>query len=291
MIVFPNCKINLGLRILRKRTDGFHDLETVFYPISFYDALEIIRDTESGMENTGHRMRDTVNQNESSLQFSNSGFSIDGNPDDNLCIRAYHLLKKDFSQLPSIKMHLHKAIPIGAGLGGGSADAAFTLKLLNEKFELDLSTDQLINYSLHLGSDCPFFIINKPCFAIGRGEMLEQLAIDLSSYKFVIINPGIHISTANTFSGVTPALPVKSVKQIIQQPIETWKNELINDFEKTVFNQHPEIAMIKKKLYDEGALYSSMSGSGSTVYGIFKKDHAAKFKFPSNYFIKELETV
>lgn len=274
MIVFPNCKINLGLRTLRKRADGFHDLESVFYPLSFYDALEIIPD---GAGDPGS----------SRILFSNSGFSINGHVEDNLCIKAYNLLKNDFPQLPSLKMHLHKAIPIGAGLGGGSADAAYTFKLLNEKFELSLSTDQLINYSLQLGSDCPFFFINKPCFATGRGEILEQLAIDLSSYKFIIINPGIHISTANAFSCITPALPVKSVKQIIQQPIDTWKNELINDFEKTVFIQHPEIAMIKKKLYDEGALYSSMSGSGSTVYGIFKKDYAAKFNFSSNYFIKE----
>ncbi len=276
MIVFPNCKINLGLRILSKRTDGYHDLETVFYPIALYDVLEIIRDK---------------GDKEPFLQFSNSGFTIDGNPDDNLCIKAYKLLKIDFPQLPAIQMHLHKAIPTGAGLGGGSADAAYTLLLLNKQFRLDLSTNQLINYALQLGSDCPFFIINKPCFATGRGEAMESLKIDLSSYKFIIVNPGIHISTANTFSGITPALPVKSVKEIIQQPVETWKNELINDFEKPVFNLYPEIAMIKKKLYDAGALYSSMSGSGSTVYGIFKKDREAKFNFPPNYFIKELNAV
>jgi len=278
VIVFPNCKINLGLRILSKRTDGYHDLETVFYPLSFYDALEVIPDEVKDL-------------NASRVLFSNSGLSINGNTNDNLCIKAYNLLKKDFPQLAGIQMHLHKAIPSGAGLGGGSADAAFTLKLLNEKFNLALSTDQLINYALQLGSDCPFFIINKPCFATGRGEILEPATIDLSAYKFIIINPGIHISTTNAFSGITPALPAKSVKEIIQQPIETWKNELINDFEKTIFSQHPEIAMIKKKLYDDGALYSSMSGSGSTVYGIFEKDNDTKFHFPSNYFIKKLEAV
>lgn len=285
MIVFANCKINLGLRILRKRADGYHDLETVFYPLPLYDVLEIIQNAGNGMRDAGN------NQNDSFLQFSNSGFSLNGNPDDNLCIKAYNLLKKDFPKLAGIQMHLHKAIPAGAGLGGGSADAAFTLRLLNEKFNLDLTTDQLISYALQLGSDCPFFIINTPCFATGRGEILEPTAIDLSPYKFIIINPGIHISTANAFSGITPALPTKSVKEIIHQPIETWKNELVNDFEETVCSQHPEIGAIKKKLYDGGALYASMSGTGSTVYGIFETTSGMKFNFPSNYFTKELETV
>ena len=283
MIVFPNCKINLGLHILRKRTDGYHDLETVFYPIALYDVLEIIHDTGYGIRNTGDK--------EPSLQFSGSGFLINGYPDDNLCVKAYNLLQIDFPQLPAIQMHLHKAIPTGAGLGGGSADAAYTLLLVNKQFQLNLSTNQLTNYALQLGSDCPFFIINKPCFATGRGEILEPIAIDLSAYKFIIVNPGIHISTANAFSDVTPALPAKSVKEIIQQPVETWKNELINDFEKPVFSQHPEIETIKNKIYDSGAIYASMSGSGSTVYGIFEKDDVPKFNFPSNYFIKELNAV
>ena len=278
MIVFPNCKINLGLRILSKRTDGYHDLETVFYPLSFYDALEVIPDEVKDL-------------NASRVLFSNSGLSINGNTNDNLCIKAYNLLKKDFPQLAGIQMHLHKAIPSGAGLGGGSADAAFTLKLLNEKFNLALSTDQLINYALQLGSDCPFFIINKPCFATGRGEILEPITIDLSSYKFVIVNPRIHINTASAFSGISPSLPLKPVKEIIQQPLETWKNELINDFEKTVFSKQPEIGNIKNKLYDSGAFYASMSGSGSTVYGIFEKDYVPKFNFPSNYFVKEIQAV
>jgi len=292
VIVFPNCKINIGLRILRKRADGYHDLETVFYPLPLFDVLEVIRDMGYGMRDAGYGIRDADhNQNESFPQFSNSGFSINGNPDDNLCIKAYNLLKKDFPQLAGIQMHLHKAIPSGAGLGGGSADAACTLLLLNKQFALNLSTSQLINYSLQLGSDCPFFIINKPCFATGRGEILEPTTIDLSSYKFIIVNPGIHISTADAFSGITPALPAKSVKEIIQQPVETWKNELVNDFEKTVFNQHPEIRAIKKDLYDGGALYASMSGTGSTVYGIFEKASGMKFNFASHYFVKELISV
>lgn len=277
MIVFPNCKINLGLRILRKRNDGFHDLETVFYPLPLYDVLEIIGDADS-------------NQNETAIKFSSSGISITGTTADNLCIKAYHLLQKDFPQLPPVQMHLHKAIPTGAGLGGGSADAAFGLKLISEKFNLDLSTSQLINYSLQLGSDCPFFIINKPCFATGRGEILEPLSTDLSAYTFIIVNPGIHINTAKAFSGITPALPAKSVNEIIQQPVETWKAELINDFEKSVFSQHPEIEIIKNNLYQKGAIYAAMSGSGSTVYGIFEKNAIPEFNFAAHYFTKKLQS-
>lgn len=271
MILYPNCKINLGLHILCKRTDGYHDLETIFYPLPFYDVLETIERKEI-----------------SSILFSSSGLQIDGKTTENLCVKAYHLLKKDFPQLPGVQMHLHKTIPAGAGLGGGSADATYTLVLLNKQFQLGLSTGQLISYSLQLGSDCPFFIINTPCFATGRGEIMEPVTVDLSAYKFVIVNPGIHINTAKAFSGITPALPVKSVKEIILQPVSTWKTELINDFEKNIFNNHPEIEAIKKKLYDTGAVYASMSGSGSTVYGLFEKETTIKTEFPSGYFIKEL---
>jgi 4-diphosphocytidyl-2-C-methyl-D-erythritol kinase len=275
VIVFPNCKINLGLHIVRKRTDGYHDLETIFYPLPLYDVLETIRQKDGDTGASG-------------IMFSNSGFSINGQHKDNLCVKAYQLLKDDFPQLPPVKIHLHKTIPIGAGLGGGSADAAFTLRLMNEKFGMNLSTDQLINYSLQLGSDCPFFIINKPCFAAGRGEELDPITISLSAYKFVIVNPGIHVNTTAAFSGVTPGPPVKSVREIVQKPIETWKDELINDFEKSVFEQYPEIESIKTRLYNDGALYASMSGSGSTVYGIFKKEYVRQFSFPSNYLVKEI---
>jgi 4-diphosphocytidyl-2-C-methyl-D-erythritol kinase len=272
VIVFPNCKINLGLRIISKRDDGYHDLETIFYPLPFYDALEIIRSKEDGP----------------SVLFSASGTVIEGNKENNLCVKAYDLIKKIHPSLPTATIHLHKAIPSGAGLGGGSADAAFTLQLLNTKFDLALSTDQLISYALQLGSDCPFFIVNKPCFATGRGEILQEIILDLPDYKFVVVNPGIHISTAQAFDGITPAPPARSVKEIIQQPVETWKAELINDFEKNIFIQHPEIATIKNKLYDNGAIYASMSGSGSTVYGIFKKNAVVDLRLPENYFIKEL---
>ncbi len=256
MISFPNCKINLGLNIISKRVDGFHDLETVFYPVSIKDVLEIVQQQH---ETTG-------------VEFTSTGLSIDGDTSNNLCVKAYHLLKNDFPELPAIKMHLHKTIPMGAGLGGGSADGAFTLKLLNEKFQLNLSNDQLINYALQLGSDCPFFILNEPSFAEGRGEKLSPIKLDLSTYRFLIINPGIHINTGWAFSQIQPKQPTKSIKQIIIQPIETWKGELVNDFEKAVFENHPEIKVIKENLYAHGAVYASMTGSGSTVFGIFNKD-------------------
>jgi 4-diphosphocytidyl-2-C-methyl-D-erythritol kinase len=270
VVTFPNCKINLGLHITGKRDDGFHNLETVFYPVPLKDALELIPNTNNNPE----------------VEFTGTGLAVDGKTEDNLCIKAYHLLKKDFPQLPPVKIHLHKAIPMGAGLGGGSADASFMLKLLNNKFNLNIPTAQLLNYSLQLGSDCPFFIINKPCFATGRGEELEEIAVDLSVYKIVLINPGIHINTGWAFSNITPTPVKKSVKEIIQQPIETWKAELQNDFESPVFTAHPEIKMIKDSLYRLGAIYAAMSGSGSTLFGIFNMDiDTAPFK-DKNYFIK-----
>jgi 4-diphosphocytidyl-2-C-methyl-D-erythritol kinase len=240
----------------------------MFYPVPFRDALELISSTNTDIE------------------FTATGLAVDGNTADNLCIKAYHLLKKDYPEIPSVKIHLHKVIPLGAGLGGGSADAAFMLKLLNEKFKLNLSTDQLINYALQLGSDCPFFIINKPSFATGRGEVLEEVAIDLSAYKMVLINPGIHVNTGWAFSNITPALPVKSIKEIIQQPINTWKDELKNDFETAVFIAHPAIQEIKETLYAQGAIYAAMSGSGSTVFGIFAANTGSVSLKDSNYFIK-----
>ena len=196
--------------------------------------------------------------------------------------------KKDFPQLPAVKIHLHKTIPTGSGLGGGSADGAFMLKLLNQKFDLGLSTEQLLDYALQLGSDCPFFIINKPCFATGRGEFLEPISVDLSAYKFVIANPGIHVSTTEAFSLLNPSLPSKSIKEIIQQPVETWKAELKNDFEESVFKKYPAIETIKTKMYGSGAVYASMTGSGSTVYGIFRKELEVSLDLPPNYFVKEL---
>jgi 4-diphosphocytidyl-2-C-methyl-D-erythritol kinase len=275
VITFPNCKINLGLNITSKRDDGYHNLETVFVPIHFTDVLEIIH-----ADNTA-----------GSIQYSSTGIAIDSKPSDNLCVKAYDLLKKDFPAIPPIKLHLHKTIPAGAGLGGGSADGAFMLKMLNTKFNLGLSTEQLIHYALQLGSDCPFFIYNKPCFASGRGEIMEPVELNLSAYKILIVNPGVHITTGQAFSRLTPAKPAVSINEIIKQPINTWTDSLKNDFEKNVFSQYPEIKEIKEILYKSGAVYSSMSGSGSTVYGIFEKSSTVNVSFPQHYFVKESEFI
>lgn len=266
MVTFPNCKINLGLHVVRKREDGFHDLETVFYPIPLRDALEIV---QSPCKQT---------------TLTISGLKIDGGAADNICVKAYELLKKDFA-LPPVTIHLHKVIPTGAGLGGGSSDGAFTLLLLNKKFDLNLTKDVLIKYALELGSDCPFFIKNNPCFATGRGEILEPVGIDLSTYKIVLINPGIHVNTGLAFSKIRPKADRLSVSEIIQQPIKNWKENLVNDFEESIFQQHSSIKEIKELLYSNGAVYASMSGSGSSVYGIFPEKQTPDLKFKDNYSI------
>jgi 4-diphosphocytidyl-2-C-methyl-D-erythritol kinase len=271
MVTFPNCKINLGLNIVNKRADGFHDIETVFFPLPFYDVLEIVT---SGNE----------------TEFINTGIS-GGENKNNLCLKAYQLLKKDFSHLPEIKMHLHKTIPVKAGLGGGSADASFTLSLLNKKYDLNISPEQLSAYALQLGSDCPFFLINKPCFASGRGEILEEINCSLGGYKIVLINPGIDISTKELFQQISPSVPEKNIRKIIHQPVETWKNDLVNDFEKIVFQKFPEIKMLKEKLYRHNAVYASMTGTGSTLFGIFDANEEVKIAVEKNHLIKWVDNL
>lgn len=264
MVAFPNCKINLGLNIISKRADGYHDIESVFYPLPLHDAIEVIK---SGKE-----------------EFTTSGLIVNGGIEENLCVRAYRLLQNHFPHLPPVKMHLHKKIPMGAGLGGGSANASFMLKLLNEKFHLQLPVEKLLDYSLQLGSDCPFFIVNKPALATGRGEFLQTIPLDLSAYTFLLVQPPIHINTKWAFSQLGTPVDKKSVKDIIRQPIGTWKNELVNDFEGPVCAHHPELQSIKEKLYDAGAVYASMSGSGSCFYGIFPKNMAPeKLTVPSGW--------
>jgi len=256
MVVFPNCKINLGLNILRKREDGFHDLETVFYPLAVRDVLEAVRSTE--------------------LQFHATGRPIPGDPSGNLCVTAFHLLKKDFPELPFIQIHLYKHIPIGGGLGGGSADGALMLQLLNDQFHLGLTSGQLMSYAARLGSDCPFFLLNKPCLGKGRGESLEPLTLDLSSYSFLIVNPGIHISTARAFSLGFP-LPDAGgppLEALISHPVTRWARELKNDFEGPIFGEYPSLEQIKAQLYKRGAIYASLTGSGSSLFGIFEKGNA-----------------
>jgi 4-diphosphocytidyl-2-C-methyl-D-erythritol kinase len=270
VIIFPNCKINLGLHITGKRNDGYHDLETIFYPVPFCDGLEIIHNQDPH------------------TAFTLSGLQLESSTEDNICYKAYSLLKKNHPTLPSLKLHLHKVIPAGAGLGGGSADGAFTLLLINQKFNLGLNELQLMEYALQLGSDCPFFIINKPVYATGRGEKMQPVKLDLSNYKIVLINPGIHINTGWAFSQITTAPRNVQLKHTIALPVAEWKNLLYNDFEIPVFQQYPLIKQIKELLYDQGAIYSSMTGSGSTVYGIFEKSATPQLNLPADYFMKTI---
>ncbi|MEY4931298.1 MAG: hypothetical protein RI909_2022 [Bacteroidota bacterium] len=249
MVVFPHCKINLGLQVISKRDDGYHNIETCFYPIPWKDILEIIPAKE--------------------FAFTSSGAIIPGKEEDNLCIRAYRILQTQFN-LDPVKIHLHKVLPTGAGLGGGSSDAAFTLRVLNTIFDLKQSTDQLRHYAAQLGSDCSFFIDNKPMLGSGRGELLKELPLSLQGYYMVLIKPDIHVSTADAYAGVKPQTPHQSIADILARPVEEWKDFLFNDFEKSVFAKFPAIEAIKKELYQQGAIYASMSGSGSSVFGIFK---------------------
>lgn len=254
MITYPNAKINLGLNITEKRPDGYHNLETVFYPIPLQDALEVTR-LEENQEYT----------------LKISGTPIEGDPDHNLVVKAYRLLKEDFPHMTGIDIHMYKHIPTGAGLGGGSADAAFMIKLLNEKFKLQLDIPQMEAYAARLGADCAFFIRNQPVFATGIGNVFTPIELSLKGYFLVLVKPDIFVSTKEAYALTHPQQPTRSIREIIGQPIETWKDQLKNDFEESVFTQFPEIAAIKDKLYDLGAVYASMSGSGSSVYGLFKE--------------------
>ncbi|MCF8234210.1 MAG: 4-(cytidine 5'-diphospho)-2-C-methyl-D-erythritol kinase [Bacteroidales bacterium] len=252
MIVFPNSKINIGLHILRKRTDGFHEIESLFYPVSLKDALEIIPAKDG------------------SFDFRASGLPIPGNPSENICVKAYELVRAKYG-IPPVKMHLHKAVPMQAGLGGGSADGAFSLKLLDTLFELKLGNAKLKELALQLGSDCPFFIENRPAIAGGRGELLKTLDFDLSGYHLVLIKPDLNISTAEAYAMARPDHNRPSLEKLVKTPVASWKDHVQNDFEKSLFSKYPELAHIKKKLYANGAIYASMSGSGSTVYGLFEE--------------------
>lgn len=249
MIAFPNAKINIGLNVLRRRADGYHDLETVFYPLKIYDALEIVIAEE--------------------LSFTSSGLGIPGDVADNLCVKGYQLLKQDFD-LPPVTIHLHKHIPIGAGLGGGSADAAFFIKLMNKEFSLGLNTEQMRGYASRLGADCAFFIESKPVFALGKGDEFESIELDLSAYHIVLVMPPAHVSTAEAYRGVKPIVPEASLRELIHLPIEEWKQYIRNDFEDSIFKNHPVIRGVKAALYEAGAIYASMSGSGASVFGLFK---------------------
>lgn len=254
MITFPNAKINLGLNIIEKRPDGYHNLETIFYPINLQDALEVTRRENNDKEYTLHI----------------SGAPLEGEPEDNLVVKAYKLLKKDYPGLLPVDIHMYKHIPAGAGLGGGSSDAACMIKLLNDKFSLGLSTERMEEYAVKLGADCAFFIRNKPVFATGIGNLFEPVELSLKGYHIILIKPDIFVSTRDAFAEIKPVRPAVSLKEIVKQPMETWKHSMKNDFEDSVFKKFPEIAAIKDELYDLGAVYAAMSGSGSSVYGIFE---------------------
>lgn len=263
MLTFPNAKINIGLHITAKRADGFHNLESCFYPVGWSDALEILPAEK--------------------LSFQSSGIAIPGDPNHNLCLKAYQLLKADFD-LPPVQIHLHKVVPIGAGMGGGSSDGAFTIKTLNQLFELSLSTEAMQNYARKLGSDCAFFIENKAQFCFGKGDEFEDIRVDLAGKTLVLVNPMIHISTAEAYLGVKPQTPAIHLPEALAAPIETWKNSVVNDFEKHLLPKYPAIAQVKEELYILGASYASMTGSGSTVFGIFDNNIALNQAF-SNYMV------
>jgi 4-diphosphocytidyl-2-C-methyl-D-erythritol kinase len=260
MVAFPPCKINLGLSVLSKREDGYHNLETCFYSLPWHDVLEVIP--------------------AETFSFTSTGNTIAGNPDENLCVKAYRLLKNEFD-LDPVHIHLHKIIPSGAGLGGGSSDAAYTLRLLNDIFSLNLSRQALMDYAARLGSDCAFFVQDKPMVGKGRGEILKEISLSLNDKFFVVVKPDIHVSTADAFANIQPALTAQSVEEIVlTYPISKWREFLKNDFEETVFKKHSAIQLLKEELYSLGASYAAMSGTGSAVYGIFDQEVNVLHQFP-----------
>lgn len=252
MILFPNAKINLGLNVVRRRPDGYHDLETLFYPVPWRDILEIV-------PAAGETTTLTV-----------TGRNVDCPPEKNLVMKAYMALDA-MSPLPPVDIYLQKIIPDGAGLGGGSADAAFTLKGLNELFSLGYSDEELADVATKIGADCPFFIYNTPMLATGIGNIFSPVNIDLSAMSIAIVKPQVHVSTKEAYSGVTPALPDTDIRSILLDPVECWRGSLKNDFEDSIFPLHPQIADVKEKLYNMGASYASMSGSGAAVFALFNE--------------------
>lgn len=254
MICFPNAKINLGLNIVSKREDGYHNLETVFYPVPVKDALEILP-------------KETLAED----VFVEAGIKVDSSPENNLVMKALHLMRTKYD-FPFLEVHLLKKIPFGAGLGGGSSDAAFMLRLVNDSFDLGATKNELAALAVQLGADCPFFIYNHPVFASGIGEIFEEIELSLKGYYFVLVKPDVFVSTKDAFAEIKPMSPAISLKEIISRPIEDWKKLMTNDFEKSIFPKYPLIEKIKNDLYTHGALYASMSGSGSSVFGLFDKE-------------------
>ena len=258
MITKPICKINLGLNVVERRPDGYHNLETVFYPVPIHDVLEVFQMDESFPSPVDCDLKVT-------------NLHIDGDEQKNLVVRAYNLLKQDFPQMPRVHAHLWKGIPTQAGMGGGSSDCGFMITLLNEMFQLGLSEQQMIGYAARLGADCAFFIVNRPVYAEGIGEKMQDITLDLSGWYLAIVRPAIPVSTREAFSLITPQHPAENCREIVKQPVESWRGRLTNDFEKSVFTLYPQIGAIKDRLYDMGAAYAAMSGSGSSLYGLFRE--------------------
>lgn len=258
MISFPIAKINLGLNVVEKRPDGYHNLQTIFYPVPIKDALEV-------------QVMDEAFPSDFDCDLKVTNITIEGDEQRNLVVRAYQLLKQDFPTLPRIHTHLWKGIPTQAGMGGGSSDCAYMMLLLNQQFQLGLTDEQLIEYAAKLGADCAFFILSRPCYAEGIGEKLQPIDLSLSGYYIAVVRPDIPVPTKEAFSRIRPHYPTQNCRETVMQPIDTWRDTLINDFEESVFALHPEIGDIKQRLYDMGATYAAMSGSGSALFGLFKK--------------------
>lgn len=258
MINFPIAKINLGLNVVEKRPDGYHNLQTVFYPIPIKDALEV-------------QVMDEQFPSDVDCDLKVTNIHIDGDEQRNLVVRAYQLLKADFPTLPRLHAHLWKGIPTQAGMGGGSSDCAYMILLLNEMFQLHLSEQQMINYAARLGADCAFFILSRPCYAEGIGEQLKPISLDLSGWHIGIVRPDIPVSTKEAFSLIRPHYPASNCQDVVARPVEEWRDRLTNDFEESVFALHPEIGAVKEHLYNIGATYAAMSGSGSALFGLFRE--------------------
>ena len=258
MITFPIAKINLGLNVVEKRPDGYHNLQTVFYPVPIKDALEVVT-------------MDPAFPSDVDCDLKVSNFDT-GDEQRNLVVRAYQALKADYPALPRCHAHLYKAIPTQAGMGGGSSDCAYMIRLLNDQFALHLSEQQMMQYAARLGADCAFFIKSRPCYAEGIGERLEDIDLDLSGWHIAVVRPDIPVPTREAFSRIRPHFPAKNCRDIVRQPVDTWAAELVNDFEQSVFALHPELAAVKDHLYKMGATYAAMSGSGSALFGLFKEE-------------------
>lgn len=271
MITFPVAKINLGLNVVEKRPDGYHNLQTVFYPVPIMDALEIVPMSDGFPSDVDCDLKVT-------------NITIGGDEQRNLVVRAYQLLKADFPDMPRVHAHLWKGIPTQAGMGGGSSDCGYMIRLLNETFELGLTSEQMQQYAARLGADCAFFIESRASYAEGIGELLQPIDLDLSGWHIGVVRPDIPVPTKEAFSRIHPHYPALNCRDVVKQPVETWRDRLTNDFEESVFVLHPEIGAVKEQLYKMGATYAAMSGSGSALFGLFKDEpDALRQTFPDMF--------